>query len=132
MSHDTQYRLDQCNNKITLNACAWCPLAAVTGEWLQVTSEYPRDWQEIVIQGREHASANHWVTKFSIIYSNDGINWTQYVAANGDTVFPGNTDQTSKVSLTLSPRINARTLRIVEEEFTGWPCMRVGAKFVMM
>ncbi|MDB9910956.1 discoidin domain-containing protein [Flavobacteriaceae bacterium] len=62
----------------------------------------------VATQGRN--SFAQWVTSYSIQYSNDGSNFTDY---NGGAAFTANTDQNTVVKNDFSPTISARYIRFL-------------------
>ncbi|EDO30106.1 predicted protein, partial [Nematostella vectensis] len=76
----------------------------------------------VATQGRPGASWGQWVTSYSLRYSQDGLNWTDY--PNGG-IFPANTDTTSVVSHSLVEPIDARFLRFMAKSWRNHVSMRV-------
>ena len=122
-NHDKQYALDQCDYVAEVS-CGWCPNQARTGAWAMITSEHPRVWTDVILQGR--ANGDYWVTSFRLEYTLDGTNWMRY----GYETFPGVNDRNTKNRVTLNPPIKARAIKIIVESYYKWPCMRFGALFI--
>jgi len=74
----------------------------------------------VATQGRN--SHPQWVTSYSIQYSNDGMNFTDY---NGGSAFTANTDQNTVVKNDFSPTISARYIRFIPLTFND----RISARF---
>ena len=74
----------------------------------------------VASQGRENWP--QWVSSYSIQYSNDNVNFTDY---NGGAVFAANTDQNTIVRNDLRPTISARYIRILPLTFND----RISARF---
>ena len=51
----------------------WCPWHPRLGEWIQVTSENPRFWKSVIMQGK--GNHDQWVKTFQVSYSMNGKTW---------------------------------------------------------
>ena len=74
----------------------------------------------VASQGRQDFP--QWVLTYSIQYSNDNVNFTDY---NGGAVFTANTNQNTIVRNDFSPLIRARYIRILPLSFNT----RVAGRF---
>jgi len=74
----------------------------------------------VASQGRENF--DQWVTSYSIQYSNDNVNFTDY---NGAQVFTANNDRNTIVRNDFSPTISARYIRFIPLTFND----RISARF---
>ena len=103
----------------------WCPWKARPGEWIQVTSENPRFWTSVIIQGR--GDYDQWVKSFQVSYSMNGKTWKK--VENGRT-FTANNNRNQKVRVDFSEALYARVVRIHPISWQSFPCMRFDVTFV--
>ena len=87
--------------------------------WTHIESSDPNPYYQVDLGQVETISAvatqgrnSHpqWVTSYSIQYSNDGMNFTDY---NGGSAFTANTDQNTVVKNDFSPTISAQYIRFL-------------------
>ncbi|XP_048578373.1 EGF-like repeat and discoidin I-like domain-containing protein 3 [Nematostella vectensis] len=102
----------------------WLPRSAQAGEYLQVDLRGVKNISKVATQGQPYSKNDpghtHWVTRYALSYSLDGVTWTTYPHE-----FPGNTDLESVVSHTLPVTIQARYIRFVVKAWNVNPAMRV-------
>ena len=120
--YEKLYRLD--SPEIPGVACAWSTKHQRTGDFVIISSMKRQEWTDIITQGR--GDADHWVTGYTIQYSDDGMNWTHY---NYGTTIEGNSDRNTKKMHTFTAPIVARAIEITIAKYHGHPSMRFGALF---
>ncbi|XP_048579786.1 lactadherin isoform X2 [Nematostella vectensis] len=101
----------------------WQPANAQAGEYLQVDLLAVKNINKVATQGKPYSSyylVDHWVTRYALSYSLDGITWTTYPHE-----FSGNSDDDTVVSHTLPVTIQTRYIRFVVKEWNVLPAMRV-------
>ncbi|XP_067650638.1 mucin-5AC-like [Haliotis asinina] len=105
-------------------AGAWMPRMNDKEQWIQVDLKHPEFITGVVTQGRP--SMDHWVTKYTVLTSIDGIDFTPYTRS-GETatvVFTGNSDRNTKVRGLFDREIIARYVRIQPQEWNGMIALR--------
>ncbi|XP_031561470.1 EGF-like repeat and discoidin I-like domain-containing protein 3 isoform X3 [Actinia tenebrosa] len=110
------------NQYVRYGTCgAWAPTKAV-GEYIQVDLGRVKTVTKIATQGRPTSA--QWVTEYSVSYSNDTRDWTNYY---GDCVkkFPGNFDQNTVVANKIEIPIIARYIRVIVLKWQHHPLMRM-------
>jgi len=91
-------------NKVAGNN--WVSSGLSSNEWFQVDLGQIETVSAVATQGRN--SNPQWITSYTIEYSDDGSNFTNY---NGGVVLTGNTDQNTVVKNDFSPTFTARYVR---------------------
>ncbi|KAK3736747.1 hypothetical protein QZH41_006495 [Actinostola sp. cb2023] len=101
----------------------WAAGKPMIGEHIQVDLGSVKVIAKVTTQGRYDCCVQY-VTKYSLSYSNDGDNWSDY---EGDCVkvFPGNADQQSIVTNKLEVPIKARYIRLIVKGYSGWATIRM-------
>ncbi|XP_048245023.1 mucin-5AC-like isoform X2 [Haliotis rufescens] len=105
-------------------AGAWMPRMNDKEQWIQVDLKHPEFITGVVTQGRP--SMDHWVTKYTVLTSIDGIDFTPYTRS-GETatvVFTGNSDRNTQVRGLFDREIIARYVRIQPQEWNGMIALR--------
>ncbi|XP_060077614.1 uncharacterized protein LOC132557141 [Ylistrum balloti] len=87
----------------------WTPIQD-SDQWIQVSLNTSYKINQLMVQGQ--ADEDHWVTSFAITYSTDGITWVNYTNEAGNTIFEGNTDKNTIVTINLDPEIVTHFIRI--------------------
>eukprot|EP01100_Stratorugosa_tubuloviscum_P012619 TRINITY_DN6033_c2_g1_i1.p1 TRINITY_DN6033_c2_g1~~TRINITY_DN6033_c2_g1_i1.p1 ORF type:complete len:445 (+),score=165.20 TRINITY_DN6033_c2_g1_i1:42-1376(+) len=72
---------------------AWCASVNDCNQWIQISSDKPRKWCEIITQGRN--GCPQWVSTYKLSYSNNAINW--FEVENGQ-IFDANYDCDTEIS----------------------------------
>ncbi|KAK3723796.1 hypothetical protein QZH41_019473, partial [Actinostola sp. cb2023] len=101
----------------------WAAGSPGKGAYIQIDLRSVKVVTKVATQGREDCCAQY-VTNYSLSYSNDGDNWSDY---EGDCVkvFPGNAGQQSIVTNKLEVPIKARYIRLIVKKYSGGPTMRM-------
>ncbi|XP_049459415.1 macrophage mannose receptor 1 [Epinephelus fuscoguttatus] len=108
-------------NKARLNGnSCWMPSGNPTSNWIQVDLTQTRKVTGVVIQGCPQN--DHWLTKFKIQHSMNGMNWNDYTADG--QFFPGASDRDSPVTQLLGTPVSAQYIRIIPLEFNGQAGLR--------
>ncbi|XP_041367296.1 uncharacterized protein LOC121381939 [Gigantopelta aegis] len=95
---------------------AWSPKITDASQWIIADLTRPHQMDGILSQG--HPLVDKWVTKFSIEYSTDGIQFKPYVESGVTKVFGGNSDKNSIVKNVFGHQITARYVKIIPVEWT--------------
>ncbi|EDO40661.1 predicted protein, partial [Nematostella vectensis] len=110
----------------------WRPGGQLVDEYLQVDLLAVKNINKVATQGQPYSKNDpdhtHWVTRYALSYSLDGVKWTTYPHVSKRkpfSEFPGNTDLESVVSHTLPVAIQARYIRFVVKAWNVNPAMRV-------
>ncbi|KAL9968116.1 hypothetical protein ACROYT_G026448 [Oculina patagonica] len=104
---------------------AWSARRNDANQWIQVDLGGYSRVTHVATQGRN--AVNQWVTKYKLLYSNNGARF-QYYREEGQTAvkeFTGNADQDTVVYHELNPPINARYIRFQPVAWHGHISMRV-------
>ena len=72
-----------------------------------------KDISGVITQG--NYSIGEWVTSYYVDYSNDNSNWVSAQNSNGDDLFIGNTDNSTKVYNYFNNSITTRYVKIKPE-----------------
>ncbi|XP_066014975.1 uncharacterized protein [Pocillopora verrucosa] len=103
---------------------AWAAAGGDTNPWLQIDLiKQNTKVNGIATQGRHDVS--HWVTKYSLLYSNDSLAWLYYKEQGVKKDFTGNTDRLTVVPHDLNPPITTRVIRFQVLTWYSWYAMRV-------
>ena len=116
------YRLDT-----AFTPQCWEPKTSTLGQWIQVGTDDPKFWTDVIVQGRGDAPYPQWVTGVQIAFSVDGKLW-DYV--NDGEVFAANSDQTTKMKISLGVPVYARVIRVYPVTWHTWISMRFEAVYV--
>ncbi|XP_076014518.1 uncharacterized protein LOC143007034 [Genypterus blacodes] len=100
------------------NSC-WMPSTSATSQWIQVNLGQARKVTGIVIQGCPQN--DHWVTKFKIQHSMNGIQWFDTTDVE---FFPGATDRNTIDTQLLGTPMSAHFVRIIPLEYNVQPGLR--------
>ena len=103
----------------------WASYTPTLGNWIQVGTDDPQFWTDIIMQGR--ADYPSWVKEVQIAFSLDGKLW-DYVK-DGE-VFAANSDQTTKITISLGVPVYARVIRIYPMTWQRYINMRFEAVYV--
>ena len=91
---------------------------AQNGAYIQLDAGKVQSIAGVVTQG----SATGWFTRsFTIVVSDDGASWQQVACGQ---VFEANTDWNSKVENLFPAPIRTRYVKLIVEEYAGYPSMR--------
>uniref|UniRef100_A0A672LX26 F5/8 type C domain-containing protein n=1 Tax=Sinocyclocheilus grahami TaxID=75366 RepID=A0A672LX26_SINGR len=101
------------------NSC-WMPSTSANS-WIQVNVGQLKKITGVVIQGCP--SSDHWVTKFKIQTSTDGLSWKDYSSDGGE--YPGSVDRTSPETRLLGTPISAQYVRVLPLEWNGQAGLRL-------
>ncbi|XP_072020462.1 uncharacterized protein [Amphiura filiformis] len=101
---------------------AWSAKTNDGNQWIQAALGRPTRVTGVLIQGRP--AHRQWVTKFKVQSSNDGEEWTFVQQANGESIFDGNTDQTTVVTNLFHTPVTASYIRILPTEWNNHISMR--------
>eukprot|EP00961_Rhodomonas_salina_P275103 3716723-Rhodomonas_salina.1 len=63
----------------------------------------------VATKGRDSALYPRWVSSFTVSHSFDSVTWTQ---VQQGTIFPGNTDQNTRLDSIFTAPVQARYIRI--------------------
>ncbi|KAL9950367.1 hypothetical protein ACROYT_G042855 [Oculina patagonica] len=105
---------------------AWSAKTNDVNQWLQI--DVGRNYPTVTRVATQGSGANsEWVTKYKVVYSNDGVNFAPYRVQGQDKFkeFAGNTDQDTVVSHDLDPPIKARYIQFRPLTWSDWISMRV-------
>ncbi|XP_028412121.1 lactadherin-like [Dendronephthya gigantea] len=106
-------------------ACSWAPTrAGRSGSWLQVDLGQKTAVTGFATRGTCYNHAE-WAISYSIAYSNNGADWTDYEESGTAKVFQGNKDRDSIVTNTFKTEINARYIRVLPKSWRNYPTMRL-------
>nr|DBA25392.1 TPA: hypothetical protein GDO54_012926 [Pyxicephalus adspersus] len=92
---------------------------------LQIDLQEPRNLTGVAVQGG--GSSDFYVTRFSVQFSDDGKNWSNYTESS-DTetkVFLGNFDGSTPVARSFDRMVSARYVRILPHNYQGRIFLRV-------
>jgi hypothetical protein len=93
---------------------------AQNGAYVQLDVGKVKSIAGVITQG----VTNGWFTRsFTVVVSEDGASWKEVACGR---VFEANTDWNTKVENRFPSPIRTRYVRIIVEEFAGYPAMRVG------
>ena len=98
---------------------AWSAWPANYTDWYQLDNGVEARISGVAIKGR--ATANEWVTKFSVKSSSNGSTW---VNVDGGKVFTGNTDRNTQVNVKFDTPVNTRYIRIYPKAISGYMSLR--------
>jgi len=98
---------------------AWSAWPANYTDWYQLDNGVEARISGVAIKGR--ASANEWVTEFSVKSSSNGSTW---VNVDGGKVFTGNTDRNTQVNVKFNTPVNTRYIRIYPKAISGYMSLR--------
>ena len=98
---------------------AWSAWPANYTDWYQLDNGVEARISGVAIKGR--ASANEWVTKFSVKSSSNGSTW---VNVDGGKYFTGNTDRNTQVNVKFNTPVNTRYIRIYPKAISGYMSLR--------
>ncbi|XP_058944112.2 EGF-like repeat and discoidin I-like domain-containing protein 3 [Pocillopora verrucosa] len=110
---------------------AWCAAPDDTSQpWLQIDFQDKVTLSQVAIQGRFYdgsavsSSFFHWVEKYSLNYSLDGMYFKAYKQFDDVKIFQGNWDSNTVVFNSITPVIYTRYIRILPKSWEGNPCIR--------
>ncbi|XP_067232917.1 C-type mannose receptor 2-like [Chanodichthys erythropterus] len=101
------------------NSC-WMP-SAYANSWIQVNVGQLKKITGVVIQGCP--STEHWVTKFKIQTSTDGLSWNDYSSDGGE--YPGSVDKATPETRLLGTPISAQYVRVLPLQWNGQVGLRL-------
>ena len=104
------------------HSSAWCASASDKNPWIQVNFGTKLLITGVSIQGR--GDYNQYITKFRVLYSNDGRNFFNI------SEFKGNTDNTTIVKKYFPIPVYATIIRIQVLEFFGHPSLRFDLHYI--
>ncbi|XP_007252805.3 macrophage mannose receptor 1 [Astyanax mexicanus] len=93
----------------------WMPSSPASNSWIQVTLPESKKITGVVIQGCP--TADHWVTKFKVQTSLDGVSWTDYTAEGKVEEFPGSVDRGSAETQLFGNPVSVKYIRILPLEW---------------
>ncbi|KAL3841479.1 hypothetical protein ACJMK2_019620 [Sinanodonta woodiana] len=93
-------------------------------QYFEVRMDEPVKFTQIHLQGR--SDEPEWVTSFNVTYT-DGVSgvWVPYSNDYGESIFLGNIDQTSIVTIDLQPPILGKRIRIHPNTWSGGIALRL-------
>uniref|UniRef100_A0A5K3ERH4 F5/8 type C domain-containing protein n=1 Tax=Mesocestoides corti TaxID=53468 RepID=A0A5K3ERH4_MESCO len=97
------------------NPRAWCPQSPIQDdrrEWLQLDFDGLKVIKLLITWGLSSKPA-HFVPYFLLLYQRHDGRWHQFTSHNGTQLIVANQDNSQPKTITLSPPITARRLRIV-------------------
>jgi coagulation factor V (labile factor) len=101
----------------------WIPQYNRAGEWIQVDLGKVRSVGGFAIQGRAHGS--YWVRSAYLMFSVYGGNtWESYSENGHRKMFNCNWDYSTTVRHAFQNSFRARYVRLVVNQFNGWPVLR--------
>jgi hypothetical protein len=104
---------------------AWTPTFNQVGEWIQVSSDHPRYWIGIVVQGRgDHAS---WVTSLKVAHTKNGKLWKN---VDQGKVYQANNGQHPKVVILFDEVIYGRSLKLYPQTWHNNISLRFDAIYI--
>lgn len=111
-----------CNSGRLHSPSAWCPRNNQRdGSWMQIDTGKVQTIEGVVTQGRR--DANEWVKLFKVMVSQNGETWSDVQCGS---VFPANTDRSTKVQTKFDHPLEARYIRIFPTGWNSAPAMRAG------
>lgn len=96
----------------------WCAHENKKGQWIQYEFPQLTTITKVMTKGRQNC-CNQWVTKYQIMYSEDGGSWTTF-----PHVFNGNTGPNDLANHNIIPNIKALFVRISVQEWHNHISMR--------
>ncbi|XP_031575396.1 uncharacterized protein LOC116308982 [Actinia tenebrosa] len=105
---------------------AWCAGEEDSNQFLSIDIGYIQVIDRVATQGRHTTGLDSWVTKYSIRYSEDGVDW-KWCKTENETVkiFEGNTDYYMVVKNKLPKPVRARYVEVHPRSWQGNLCMRI-------
>ena len=112
------------SNKIMENnhSSAWCASASDKNPWIEVS--FPENYLITGVSIQGSGDCNQYVTKFRVLYSNDGINYLNF------SEFEGNSDNTTVVKRQFSIPVYAKYIRIQILEYQEHPSLRFDLHYI--
>uniref|UniRef100_A0A4Q8K6Y4 U47-Liphistoxin-Lth1b_1 n=1 Tax=Liphistius thaleban TaxID=1905330 RepID=A0A4Q8K6Y4_9ARAC len=107
---------------------AWCAKSTNANQWLQVDLGPPTLVTGMVTKGRGDGRHRHWVTSYTVTYSNDSLVWYYYRDGNQRELkeFGGNMDQNTDRRHYLNQPFVARYIRFQPIKWKKRVSMRIG------
>ncbi|XP_035698111.1 uncharacterized protein LOC118431105 [Branchiostoma floridae] len=104
---------------------AWVPAEQNKRQWFQVDFRKRRVLTGVTTQGL--GNSNQWVTRYKLEHrKDDTADWTTVTEEDGqETIFEGNSDDSTPVTRYLSQRINTQFVRIRPERWHGGIALRL-------
>ena len=124
-SYDANHDVRGCKLNIIMpkeHSSAWCASQSDKNPWIQVNFGTKLLITGVSIQGR--GDCNQYITKFRVLYSNDGHNFFNI------SEFKGNTDNTTIVKKSFPIPVYATIIRIQVLEFFGHPSLRFDLHYI--
>ena len=126
-NHDSQHDPKGCKLNYIMpselwHSSAWVSSKSEKNPWIQVNFEKKLLITGVSIQGR--GDCNQYVTKFRVLYSNDGINFLNV------SEFIGNSNNTSIVKRLFPFPIYATSIRIQVLEYYDIPALRFDLHYI--
>lgn len=109
---------------------SWCAMRNNVHQWLQIDLGPPTTITGIITKGRGDGRRRHWVTSYTLSYSNNSIVWYFYKEDNSDDLqmieLGGNMDKNTERRHYLNQPFVARFVQIHPTDWKGRLSMRVG------
>ncbi|XP_073259033.1 uncharacterized protein [Porites lutea] len=107
-------------------AGAWCPRKNDPNPWLQVDLGSYTTVTRVATQGR-NGWGNWWVTKYRLLYSDNGITFHYYKdpSDNSAKIFDGNKDKDTVVYNRINPPITTRFIRLQPVQWNNEMAIRM-------
>ncbi|XP_044162805.1 lactadherin-like [Acropora millepora] len=106
----------------------WSAASNNLNQWIQIDLRTKRRVMQVATQGRPSLLLfKHWVTRYKLLFSDDG-NAFQGFVAQGDSVvkdFEGNSDRDTVKTNSLIPPIKARYIRLAPTAWNGHISARI-------
>ncbi|GAA6074574.1 macrophage mannose receptor 1, partial [Tachysurus ichikawai] len=112
------------NARLKGSSC-WMP-SSTSNSWIQVSLNEVKKITGVVIQGCP--TADHWVTKFKVQTSVDGVSWIDYKVDGNIVEFFGTADRDSLVTQLLGNPVSVKYIRIFPTEWHN----QVGLRFEIL
>ncbi|XP_067018848.1 EGF-like repeat and discoidin I-like domain-containing protein 3 [Acropora muricata] len=96
-------------------------------QWIQIDLRIKTRVTQVATQGRPGITYKQWVTRYKLLFSDDGISYEGFVA-QGDSVvkdFEGNSDRDTVKTNSLIPPIKARYIRLAPTAWNGHISARI-------
>lgn len=105
----------------------WSAVRNNLHQWIQIDLRTKTRVTQVATQGRRSDTYEQWVTRYKLLFSDDGISYEGFVA-QGDSVvkeFEGNSDRDTVKTNSLIPPIKARYIRLAPTAWNGHISARI-------
>nr|XP_058947610.1 neuropilin-1-like [Pocillopora verrucosa] len=105
-----------------LNGTGWCAGNASSQDWLQIDFNRTIDVCAVATQG----GANGWMTKFRLLFSNNGRQWVPYEQEDGSIMHFDRSGKNVTIDQHKLPKtVSARHVRFIPNLQHVWNCLKV-------